>query len=216
MSEPTVHRMKVAWLFGGIGAVCGSIGCAFLGYMTGRSDWSPPLDPGDMRVFVALSAVTGLIPGAFTGLALWVATMRGVPLAPRMLTWGVIGGWLVLLFFFASCFHQSPGIGGPVFFRRDVGGFCDRLVAAVLVPLVFGMWIFAVLGAIGGAVAALGWSRGKCRGRENRLAAARACGSFGVDTRGIGERSHSGMTAWRRLHCSYRLKITAPVCASIM
>ncbi len=41
-------------------------------------------------------------------------------------------------------------------------------------------------------------------------------GSFGVDTRGIGERSHSGMTAWRRLHCSYRLKMTAPVCASMM
>ncbi len=50
------------------------------------------------------------------------------------------------------------GIGGPVFFRRDVGGFWDRLVAAVLVPLVFGMWIFAVLGVIGGAVAALGCS----------------------------------------------------------
>ncbi len=50
------------------------------------------------------------------------------------------------------------GIGGPVFFRRDVGGFWDRLVAAVLVPLLFGAWIFAVLGGIGGAVAALGWS----------------------------------------------------------
>lgn len=158
MSEPKVHRVKAPWLCGIIGAAFGSIGCAILGYMTGRSDWSPPLEAGDMRVFIALSALTGLVPGAFTGLALWAATFRGLPLSARMATWGVIGGWLVLLFFFASFFNHQPGIGGPVIFNRGVGGFWDRLVEAVLVPLAFGMWILAGIGVIAGAVAAAGWS----------------------------------------------------------
>jgi hypothetical protein len=158
MSEPNVHRVKAPWIFGAIGAVGGSIGCAYLGYVTGRSDWSPPLDAGDMRVFVLLSALTGILPGAFTGLAFWVATLRGLPVAARMASWGLIGGWLVLLYFFVGCFNQPPGIGGPVIFRRDIAGFWDRLVAAILVPLAYGAWILAGLGVIAGAVAAAGWS----------------------------------------------------------
>jgi hypothetical protein len=158
MSESNVRRVIAPWIFGIIGAVCGSIGGAYVGYITGRSDWSPSLDPGDMRVFVALSALTGLFPGAFTGLVVWVATLRGLPLSARMASWGVLGGWLVLLFFFVGCFNQPPGIGGPVIYRRDVGGFWDRLVEAILVPLVFGAWFLAGLGVIAGAVAAAGWA----------------------------------------------------------
>jgi hypothetical protein len=94
MSEPNVHRVKTPWIFGINGAVGGGIGGACLGYITGRSDWSPPLDAGDMRVFIALSALTGLLPGAFTGLALWAATLHRLPLSARIVLCGVLGGWL--------------------------------------------------------------------------------------------------------------------------
>ena len=145
------------WLFATIGAACGAIAFAFLGYKTGHEDWSPPLDAGDMQTFIVLTALIGVLVGAVTGLAIRVGTMRGLPLAGRIAAWGMIGGWLVLLLIFTAWFNDPAGIGGPIIYRRDVAGFWDRLVEAVLVPLLYGAWIFVALGAIVGAAAAVGW-----------------------------------------------------------
>ena len=61
--------------------------------------------------------------------------------------------------FFTACFKDPPEIGGPVIYARGIEGFYDRLVHAVLIPLLYGAWIFVGLGVIVGGAMALWMSR---------------------------------------------------------
>jgi hypothetical protein len=152
-----MRRGTMGWLSVLIGAGCGGLAFAGLGTVVGREDWSPPLDAGDQRTFVTLTALTGVIVGALAGLAVRVAAMRQLSLPGRIASWGTLVGWTVALLFFTACFKDPPAIGGPVIYGRGTGGFYDRLVAAVLIPLLYGAWIFVGLGAIVGGAAALCW-----------------------------------------------------------